>query len=289
MLRRIHTIGCCLGVLMSAPSDARADDLGRIFGTIAGEIVKQQLRQQDTQPQPQMRQPQVRQQPQSSQQPGQTTRSAAPAPQQPQMTLDQRMAVQRALLQAGYYSGEIDGILGSGSRRAIASWQAALGADATGYLRQQQVEALIAIAPPPVAAAAAPTILSAPSAPVAALAAAGVTVAAPQVPTASAAPSHADLVHLVLMSDAEAYAAEAEDLALPYLAAVSPVEDCTEMREVRMAADEFATRDMDRQAVELFRSALADLPNKTRRIEKPITETLRLDPYDFDRGGFSLA
>ena len=287
MYRPIHTVGCLLGILISVPSDLRADDLGRIFGTIAGEIVKQQLREQTMPQQPQMRQPQVRQQPSANQQSRQTIRRVTPSPQQPQMTLDQRMTVQRALSQAGYYSGEIDGILGSGSRRAIASWQAAMGADGTGYLRQQQVEALIATAPPPVLATAAPAVQPLPSPPIAAPSTMGATVTLPQMGVATS--SYADLVHLVLMSDAEAYADEAEEMALPYLAAVSPVEDCTEMRDVRMTADEFATRDLDRQAVELFRMTLADLPNKPRRVEKPITETLQLDPYDFDRGGFSLA
>lgn len=287
MYRPIHTVGCLLGILISVPSDLRADDLGRIFGTIAGEIVKQQLREQTMPQQPQMRQPQVRQQPSANQQSRQTIRRVTPSPQQPQMTLDQRMTVQRALSQAGYYSGEIDGILGSGSRRAIASWQAAMGADGTGYLRQQQVEALIATAPPPVLATAAPAVQPLPSPAIAAPSTMGATVTLPQMGVATS--SYADLVHLVLMSDAEAYADEAEEMALPYLAAVSPVEDCTEMRDVRMTADEFATRDLDRQAVELFRMTLADLPNKPRRVEKPITETLQLDPYDFDRGGFSLA
>lgn len=277
MLRYHHLVGCCMVALVGATSPARADDLGRIFGTIAGEVVREQLRQRNAQPQ--IRQPQARQ-PEPRQQPRQATRPSAPAPQQPQMTLEQRMAVQRALSQEGYYSGDIDGILGSGSRRAIANWQAALGAEPTGYLRQQQVQSLIATAPPPLASIAAP-VLAAPAVSSAAAATA-------QEARALAATSHADLVNLVLMSDAEAYAAEAEELALPYLAAVSPIEDCTEMRQVRMAADEFTTRDMDRQAIELFRLALADLPNKTRRIEKPITETLQLNPYDFDRGGFTL-
>ncbi|MCF3975100.1 peptidoglycan-binding protein [Paracoccus salsus] len=65
------------------------------------------------------------------------------------MSIEQRMAVQRALADAGYYSGEIDGILGSGSRRAIANWQAALGAPATGYLLGKQAQALIATSPSP--------------------------------------------------------------------------------------------------------------------------------------------
>lgn len=287
MPRHHHLVGCCVVALVGATSPAQADDLGRIFGTIAGEIVRDQLRQRDVQPQPQVRQPQARQ-PAPRQQPRQATRPTAPAPQQPQMTLEQRMAVQRALSQAGYYSGDIDGILGSGSRRAIANWQAALGAEATGYLRQQQVQSLIATAPPPLASVAAP-VLAAPAVTSAAAATAAAATTAVQDARAPAATSHADLVNLVLMSDAEAYAAEAEELALPYLAAISPVEDCNEMQQVRMTADEFTTRDMDRQAVELFRLALADLPNKTRRIEKPISETLQLNPYDFDRGGFTLA
>ncbi|WP_347268158.1 peptidoglycan-binding domain-containing protein [Paracoccus sp. (in: a-proteobacteria)] len=65
------------------------------------------------------------------------------------MSLAERKAVQRALAEAGYYSGSIDGILGGGSRQAIAGWQAALGAPATGYLQPGQARNLIEAAPPP--------------------------------------------------------------------------------------------------------------------------------------------
>lgn len=297
MIRNVSFIGACLSVVTMFSSPVHADDLGRIFGTIAGEIMKEQLRQQRAQPQPvpqvRQRQSQPRATPRASAQPQRAARPTAPSPQQPQMTLDQRMAVQRALAQAGHYFGEIDGILGSGSRRAIANWQAAMGAEATGYLRQQQAEALIATAPLPVTASAAPMIApsaqTAPPFPAAAEAATGSLNVPPQVPATPAEMQYADLVHLVLMSDTAAYETEAETLAVPYLAAVASVEDCGEMRAVRMAADEFTIRDMDRQAVQLFRQALAELPGKPRRIEKPITESLYLTSYDFERGGFPLA
>lgn len=145
-----------------------ADELKRLFGTIAGEIIKEQMRQpqqqqQRSQPQQQRRQqavPQQQRRQQSAPQPQRQTVARQPEPQQPQMSLDERMAVQRALAAAGHYTGAIDGILGSGSRRAIASWQAAMGASPTGYLVAGQVGALVSIAPPPATAPAgqAPTV-----------------------------------------------------------------------------------------------------------------------------------
>ncbi|RCW86787.1 hypothetical protein DFP89_104174 [Paracoccus lutimaris] len=146
MARNALLIGSLLSASIALTQPVHSDELGRFFGTIAGEIVRDQMRQQQVQPrrqQPQASQPQTRQQTGARQQ------SAAPQPQQPEMSLAERMAVQRALAATGHYAGGIDGILGSGSRRAIAGWQASLGAAATGYLLPQQARMLIAAAPPP--------------------------------------------------------------------------------------------------------------------------------------------
>lgn len=140
MVWRIRMICCCLGTLAGYAGTAQADDLGRLIGTIANEVVKEQMRQQNAQP----RQPQQQGQPQQMRR---ATKPAAPAPQQPQMSAEERMAVQRALMAGGYYAGTIDGALGAGSRQAIARWQAAMGASATGYLLDQQARALIRSAP----------------------------------------------------------------------------------------------------------------------------------------------
>lgn len=141
------------GLLLSSTlgGPALADDLQRLFGTIAGEIIREQMRQPQ-QAQPQRTQPQTQRREPSASQPQRQTAPRQPRPQQPQMSLDERMAVQRALGAAGHYAGAIDGILGAGSRRAIAEWQTAMGAAATGYLVPGQVRTLVGLAPPAAAA-----------------------------------------------------------------------------------------------------------------------------------------
>lgn len=147
-------------VWLAALQPAGANEFRDLFGTIAGEIVREQMRQQQRvqpQAQPQARHPaRTPQQVQPQQPRRQRAQPAAPQPQQPRMSLEERMAVQRALAAAGHYSGEIDGIIGPGSRSAIARWQAAMGANATGYLLGQQARNLIDIAPPPAPVLAAP-------------------------------------------------------------------------------------------------------------------------------------
>lgn len=130
---------------------SQADEAVQILRGVLGAIATEQMRQQQQQrQQPQTRQPQsqTRQQPQPQAQRQQQPRQpAAPRPSQPKMSLDERMAVQRALAAEGFYQGEVDGDLGPASRRAIADWQAAMGADASGYLRSSQAQTLIRQAP----------------------------------------------------------------------------------------------------------------------------------------------
>lgn len=72
---------------------------------------------------------------------------AVEGPQQPSMSLADRMAVQRALAAAGLYAGEIDGAIGPASRSAITAWQTSVGAVGSGYLTPDQADSLIAMAP----------------------------------------------------------------------------------------------------------------------------------------------
>ena len=67
------------------------------------------------------------------------------------------------------------------------------------------------------------------------------TTSPPQVPVNPTESYYADPVHLVLIRHC-GLSAEAETLAVPYLVAIVPVEECTEMRAVHMAADEFTIR-----------------------------------------------
>lgn len=51
---------------------------------------------------------------------------------------DDRIELQRALQWAGYYTSTIDGLIGPGTRRSMAAWQAAEGFDPTGVMTTGQ-------------------------------------------------------------------------------------------------------------------------------------------------------
>ncbi len=56
---------------------------------------------------------------------------------------EERRELQEALQWQGFYAGAIDGAFGPGTRRSMAAWQGARGADATGILTTRQRAALI--------------------------------------------------------------------------------------------------------------------------------------------------
>ncbi|SDL69492.1 peptidoglycan-binding domain-containing protein [Paracoccus chinensis] len=58
------------------------------------------------------------------------------------LTREDRVAVQQALVQAGHDTRGVDGTFGSGTRRAIRDWQTARNEAATGYLTGAQYSAL---------------------------------------------------------------------------------------------------------------------------------------------------
>ena len=74
--------------------------------------------------------------------PAETTDAAARAENMLDLTREDRIAVQQALVAAGYDTRGVDGTFGSGSRRAIRDWQAARGMAATGYLTAEQLRTL---------------------------------------------------------------------------------------------------------------------------------------------------
>lgn len=74
--------------------------------------------------------------------PAETTDAAARAENALNLTREDRIAVQQALVAAGYDTRGVDGTFGSGSRRAIRDWQAARGMAATGYLTGDQFRTL---------------------------------------------------------------------------------------------------------------------------------------------------
>ena len=56
--------------------------------------------------------------------------------------VEDRVLVQRGLLEAGFDPGEWDGLLGAGTRAALREWQSARGLEATGYLTLSVVDVL---------------------------------------------------------------------------------------------------------------------------------------------------
>lgn len=58
------------------------------------------------------------------------------------LTTDQRRQVQRDLTMLGHDTRGVDGVLGAGSRRALADWQRAAGLPATGFLTADQLSRL---------------------------------------------------------------------------------------------------------------------------------------------------
>lgn len=60
------------------------------------------------------------------------------------LSSDETKDLQRALQQLGHYRGRIDGVIGSGGRRAIEAFQRSIGDRATGQLTLGQTEALSA-------------------------------------------------------------------------------------------------------------------------------------------------
>jgi lytic murein transglycosylase len=58
------------------------------------------------------------------------------------ISLDDRKAAQQALKSLGYYSGETDGLLGAGTRRAARLWQASQNLPADGYLSYALIQRL---------------------------------------------------------------------------------------------------------------------------------------------------
>jgi membrane-bound lytic murein transglycosylase B len=60
------------------------------------------------------------------------------------ISLDDRKAAQQALISLGYYSGVVDGLLGTGSRKAARLWQASQGLPPDGYLSYALIQRLIA-------------------------------------------------------------------------------------------------------------------------------------------------
>ena len=61
---------------------------------------------------------------------------------EPAMTRNEMLAIQQGLTERGHYSGAIDALFGPGTRNAIQSWQAEIGAEQTGYLTAVQAAEL---------------------------------------------------------------------------------------------------------------------------------------------------
>jgi lytic murein transglycosylase len=96
-----------------------------------------------------------------------------PWPYEVALSRDQRLAAQTALQKLGYPIGEIDGVIGSGTRSALRSWQKTSGLVADGYLDPATVERLKLASGLTAAASPVPPPLPAPASPPAAAQASG--------------------------------------------------------------------------------------------------------------------
>jgi hypothetical protein len=88
------------------------------------------------------------------------------------LSRDQRYAAQTALSRLGYPVGQIDGVIGSGTRAALKAWQKSQGITADGYLTAEMVRRLVA-------ASGAQSPLTPPAPPVAAPVAGERTISSP--------------------------------------------------------------------------------------------------------------
>jgi peptidoglycan hydrolase-like protein with peptidoglycan-binding domain len=61
------------------------------------------------------------------------------------LSRDQRLAAQAALARQGFAVGEIDGVIGSGTRAALKAWQKSRGLTPDGYLNADMVRRLTAV------------------------------------------------------------------------------------------------------------------------------------------------
>lgn len=135
-MKRVLIVALSVAVFQSISYPAWSQNKDQIVGTIFGLILNEAIKNGGSA--------------NSGQAPANgtgTAPAASDAPRQPSMDVAERMAVQRALAQAGLYNGAIDGAIGPASRSAIAAWQSSVGAAGSGYLTREQADSLIAMAP----------------------------------------------------------------------------------------------------------------------------------------------
>jgi peptidoglycan hydrolase-like protein with peptidoglycan-binding domain len=101
-------------------------------------------------------------------------------------------------------------------------------------------------------------------------------------------PTYSDFVHMALMSDADAYLAEAALTGVNYIRATGTEQQCRQIYDAQQR-DEFARRGVLNQAAALARETIAALPTRPRRVAVPIEALYALADYDFDRQGFPFA
>lgn len=102
-------------------------------------------------------------------------------------------------------------------------------------------------------------------------------------------PTYADFVHMALMSDGPAYLAEAETTGLAYVSATGNEAVCKKLYDISTRGNEFAVREYLAEMAVAARQAIADLPNRPRRLTMPVETTYQLGDYDFERKGFPLS
>lgn len=103
-----------------------------------------------------------------------------------------------------------------------------------------------------------------------------------------APPAYADIVHLALMSDTEAYLADAARTGLAYIKATGTEQQCRQIYEMSNR-DEFTKRDFLVPVAAMTQQVIAALPGRPRRLTVPVEAVYNLADYDFERKGFAFA
>lgn len=101
-------------------------------------------------------------------------------------------------------------------------------------------------------------------------------------------PTYADFVHMALMSDTDAYLADAASTGIIYLKATGTEEQCRELYQAENG-NEFMRREVGAQAAALLRDVITSLPSRPRKLTLPIESSHDLAEYDFERQGFPFS
>ena len=103
-------------------------------------------------------------------------------------------------------------------------------------------------------------------------------------------PSYADLVHLALLADPAAFAAEREVAGVAYRLAVTDEETCRQMAPLMadLSRDVFRAREFVIESAARFDQVLASIGHTPGSLEMRVENQLRLGTYDFQAGAYQM-